>query len=99
MSLTDHWLPDETFFDLLRDKRAINAMVGEVAGDDVAAQHITSTAKAQKSIIKACLSGTRPANVQNWRPRYAAFPMQAYTDKPASTAMQQWDRVKAIYGG
>ncbi|WP_375228594.1 ParB/RepB/Spo0J family partition protein [Roseobacter sp. S98] len=91
------WSPDETFFDLLRDKQAINAMLAEVAGEDVAAQHITSTAKVQKSVIRACLDGTRPAQVEDWRPKYAAFPMKQYTDKGTLRAAWLWDDVSEIY--
>ena len=45
------WAPDDAFFDLLRDKGAINAMVEEVAGNRTAAQYRTDTAKAQKDVI------------------------------------------------
>ncbi|MEM1363941.1 MAG: ParB/RepB/Spo0J family partition protein [Pseudomonadota bacterium] len=97
VSLPDDWSPDDAFFDLLRDKQAINAIVGEIAGDDIAAQHVSSTAKVQKSIIKACLDGTRPAKVETWQPRYMTFPMYCYANKLAPKAQQSWDRVKAIY--
>lgn len=85
--MTDTWSPDETFFDLLRDKQVIKTMVAEVAGDEAAAQNITATAKVQKSIITDCLSGTRKAKVKNWTPRYLAFPMQSYTGRGGLAAM------------
>lgn len=78
IDMTPVWSPDQTFFDLLRDKPALNAMVAEVAGEEVAAAHITSTAKVQKAVIQACLDGTREAKVENWSPRYMRFPMQLY---------------------
>lgn len=37
------WPPDDTFFDLLRDKQVINAMLGELAGDTVAKANLTAT--------------------------------------------------------
>jgi ParB family chromosome partitioning protein len=77
------WTPDERFFDLLRDKQAINAMVREVAGDMAADGNVSATAKVQKKIVMDCLSGTREAQVKNWLPRYMAFPMQNYTDQAA----------------
>jgi ParB family chromosome partitioning protein len=32
VNMHDHWQPEETFFELLRDKSALNAMVAELAG-------------------------------------------------------------------
>lgn len=75
------WSIDDTFFDLMRDKEALNGMVAEVAGDTAAKEHVTATAKTQKAIIKACLDGTRIAKVENWTPRYMAVPMQGYTER------------------
>lgn len=75
------WKPDETFFDLLRDKEAINAMVREVSGDMTADAHLTSTAKVQKKIVRDCLGGERAAQVKDWLPRYMAFPATGYTGR------------------
>ncbi|WP_300035648.1 ParB/RepB/Spo0J family partition protein [uncultured Roseobacter sp.] len=75
------WSIDETFFDLIRDKEALNGMVAEIAGDSAAREHVTATAKTQKAIIKACLDGTRIAKVENWTPRYMAVPQQGYTER------------------
>jgi ParB family chromosome partitioning protein len=75
------WHPDQAFFDLLRDKEAINAIVSEVAGEDTAAAHLTSTAKVQKKIIADCLDGTRQVEVKDWQPRYMRFPAQGYTGR------------------
>ncbi len=58
VDMQDHWTPEPCFFNLLRDKDAINGMVAEVAGKEAAAEHITSTAKTQKAVIAACLDGT-----------------------------------------
>lgn len=82
VSLREDWKPDETFFALLRDKGAINGMVAEIAGTDIAAQHLTSTAKVQREVIKACLDGTRSAKTDQWLPRYMSFPMGGYTKQP-----------------
>ncbi|MDA5556036.1 ParB/RepB/Spo0J family partition protein [Shimia sp. MMG029] len=79
--ITAAWTMDDTFFDLLRDKQAINSMVAEIAGENAAKEHITASAKVQKSIIKACLDGTRTVKVKNWRPRYMATPQQGYSTR------------------
>jgi len=34
----DYWSPDEAFFDILRDKPTINAMVKEIAGKGTASR-------------------------------------------------------------
>jgi len=48
----DYWTPDNAFFDILRDKPTINAMVKDIAGKTVADGAVTDTAKQQKQIIK-----------------------------------------------
>ncbi|MEM5585229.1 ParB/RepB/Spo0J family partition protein [Roseibium sp. AS2] len=78
VDMRSHWAPDEAFFTLLRNKSALNAMVAELAGTEVAKSHLTSTAKVQKSILRDCLNGTRPAKVENWQPQYMQFPMAMY---------------------
>jgi len=70
------WAPDQTFFDLLRDKEAINAIVAEVAGDDVAKVRVSSTAKVQKEVIQRCLEDKQTAEMQDWQPRPATWPFR-----------------------
>ena len=94
VDMADHWKPNQTFFDLLKDKEAINAMVAEVAGSNAAAGNLTATAKVQKGIVQSCLSGERKAKVRNWQPRYMAFPMQSYTERGGIEVMQEWMGVK-----
>lgn len=79
--MASHWSPDATFFDLLRDKRAINAMVKEVAGKVTADANLTSSAKVQKSIIRQHLDGTRQPSKPDWQPRYMAFPVTGYAER------------------
>ena len=78
------WQPDEAFFDLLRDKEAINSIVREVAGDNTADAHVSSTAKVQKKIVADCLKGEGRAKVDGWLPRYMQFPEAGYTNRFAS---------------
>lgn len=86
--MRDYWAPDATFFDLIRSKPALNAMVAELAGESAAAEHITATAKTQKAILQACLDGTRTAQIGNWQPRYMDFPMGFYLDAAPSENAQ-----------
>lgn len=95
--IADHWQPADVFFDLYRDKQAINAMLSEVAGEHVASSNISATAKAQKQIIKDCLNGTRTPQQAEWQPRYMAFPMQAYTDKGGIASMDSWKKAEKLF--
>ena len=73
-----HWIPEPLFFDLVRDKQALNAMVGEYAGSTAARENANATAKTQRAILNACLDGTRTTMCEDWMPQYMAFPMGSY---------------------
>ena len=75
----DYWSPDDAFFDILRDKPTINAMVKEIAGKSCADGAVTETAKLQKQILKNRMAGhgVETAN-PDWLPRWAAFPAKTY---------------------
>ena len=67
------WSPDDAFFDLLRDKSAINAMVKDIAGKACADSIVTDTGKAQKQAIRNRMSGTGVGKDEarlDWRPRW-----------------------------
>jgi len=98
VDMAQSWSPDQTFFDLLRDKPAINAMLKQVAGKVTADAHISSTTKVQKKIIQDCLNGTRKGAKQDWQPNYMAFPMADYTKRGGIEAMTGWNAVKKNYG-
>lgn len=74
-----HWQPDDTFFDLIRDRTTLNAMLAEVAGGEVANGNVVEKAKTQKQIIRDCLAGANGrVKVENWRPGWMAFPFRGY---------------------
>ncbi|XWN32106.1 MAG: ParB/RepB/Spo0J family partition protein [Devosia sp.] len=97
IEMAEHWRPDEAFFDLLRDKEAINAMVRETAGKATAEAHISSTATVQKKIIRDCLEGNRKGK-SDWQPRYMAFPMKPYTKRGGIAAVDGFAAVRKTYG-
>lgn len=98
VDMADSWKPDETFFDLLRDKEAVNAALNEIGGKSVAAGNITATAKAQKQIICDFLTGENGREHKpNWQPRYMGFPMKAYTKRGGIGAIDQYKAVKKHY--
>ncbi|MEO1147967.1 MAG: ParB/RepB/Spo0J family partition protein [Cyanobacteria bacterium J06638_22] len=98
VDLSQSWQADDVFFDLLRDKEAINAILKEVAGKQTSDAYVSATAKAQKKKIRACLDGTSPAKVKGWTPRYAAFPMKAYTNRGGIAAIERWNAIKGKLG-
>ncbi|MEP5730825.1 MAG: hypothetical protein ABJL67_15815 [Sulfitobacter sp.] len=97
VDLSDHWSADQTFFDLFRDKQAINGMLKEVGGKTTADAHVASTAKVQKKIIQDYLDGTRKGGKKYWHPRYMAFPMATYTKRGGIDAVEKGKAVKAHY--
>lgn len=75
------WQPDEAFFDLIRERTTVNAMLGEVAGKSVADSNLPERAKTQKQIIRDCLDGANGrVKVENWLPGWMEFPFRAYGD-------------------
>ena len=75
----DYWSPDDAFFDILRDKPTINAMVKDIAGKTCANGAVTDTAKQQKQIIKNRMAGHGVEDASpDWLPRWAAFPAKPY---------------------
>ena len=83
------WTPDDAFFDLMRDREAVNAMLKEVGGKKVTDGNLTEKVKTQKAILRDFLDGTndRP-KVARWTPKWLTFPAQAYTRRPFATAQR-----------
>lgn len=93
------WQADETFFELIRDRQVANAMVAEVAGKPSADANIAEKIKVQKSIIRGCLKGENGrTKVENWLPRWMAFPVGSYTDRGGFATADAWARVKPLFG-
>ncbi|WP_293699655.1 MULTISPECIES: ParB/RepB/Spo0J family partition protein [unclassified Sphingopyxis] len=75
-----HWQPDAAFFDQLRDREILLAMIGEVAGAGVASANEKEKAKTLKAIIADHLAGANGREqVAPWVPRWMAFPPAAYS--------------------
>jgi ParB family chromosome partitioning protein len=94
------WQPDATFFELIRERATINAMLAEVAGESVAKGNVSEKVKTQKQIIGDCLAGKndRP-KAENWLPGWMAFPFRGYgngTCSIAAAARTAQELVKAV---
>ena len=79
VDMRNWWQGDDAFYDLLRDKAAINAMLREIAGKRVAEGNVTEPVKTQKKIIRNFAEGLngRTKN-EGWLPRYMKFPQGRY---------------------
>ena len=96
--MADTWEPEETFFDLIRDKTVINAMLKHVAGKRIADGNVTATGKTQKGIIRDFLTGANDRKkVEGWLPNYMAFPFKAYTGNGGIAIQDAWSRVKGLF--
>ncbi|HEY5236963.1 MAG TPA: ParB/RepB/Spo0J family partition protein [Rhizomicrobium sp.] len=73
------WKPDDVFFDLLRDRITVNAMLAEVAGKSVAKGNADEKVKTQKKIMRDCLAGENwRSKVEGWLPGWMQFPFKPY---------------------
>lgn len=80
------WQADDTFFDLIRDRATLNALLGEVAGESVARANVAEKAKLQKQIIRDCLSGTNGrTKKENWLPGWPEFPARPIAQSAGDT--------------
>ena len=98
VNMVDYWQPNDTFFDLLKDKTVINAILKQVAGKRVADGNVTATGKTQKKIIRDCLAGeNNRKKVEDWLPGYMAFPFKPYTKKGGIAIEDAWRQVKSLF--
>lgn len=79
------WQPDDTFFELARDREAVGAMLAEVIGAQAAAGYLTDTGTKKKAIIRKALAGDGRTKVDSWTPRYMRFPQGGYTERALLT--------------
>jgi ParB family chromosome partitioning protein len=74
-----HWQPDEVFYELLRERATVNAMLAEVAGKSVADANLAEKTRTQKQILRDCLAGANGrTKVEGWLPGFMAFPFRLY---------------------
>lgn len=84
VDLAKGWSADDAFFDGLRDKEVLTAIVVEVAGGDVAAANAKEKGATLKAIIRDHLDGSGGrTKVAAWVPRWMRFPQQGYTARSA----------------
>jgi ParB family chromosome partitioning protein len=93
----EFWKPDEAFFDLLRDRRVINAMVADIGSPSLAETCATDTAKAQKTVLANRISGEGCAPDPGWRPGWMQVPPTRQIDGAACPPADAWDRIAGLF--
>lgn len=80
------WEADDAFFELLRDREVLVALVAEVAGQAVADANRNEKTKTLKEIIRNYLDGAEGRKrCERWVPRWMRFPPAAYTERGGVT--------------
>ena len=67
------WSPDDAFFDILRDKRVLNAMLREIGGKRLADSMVSEPGTKQKTALRNRIAGvgvTPDEAKPDWRPRW-----------------------------
>ena len=75
------WQPDAAFFELIRDKSIVNALLADIGSEAVASANADEKVKVQKELIRDFIDGTNGRPKTDWLPRWMAFPPAAYTDR------------------
>ena len=95
--LSAYWKPDAAFFDLLRDKRAINAMVADIGSKSLAESCASDTAKVQKAIIGNRIMGHGCEPNPDWRPAWMQGPPARLVEGAGSPPADAWARVAGLF--
>ncbi|SEH14882.1 chromosome partitioning protein, ParB family [Sphingopyxis sp. YR583] len=97
VDMTKYWEADDTFFEGLRDKEVLTALVADVGGAEVAAANAKETGAILKAIIRDHLDGSNGrAKVAPWVPKWMAFPPAAYTERGGVGPVSAYARVAAL---
>lgn len=91
------WQDTTVLPDLIRDKQLLTAVVGEVAGEDVAEANAGATAKVQRGILVDCLTGSNGrTKIEGWLPKWFAFPASGYTERGGVGCVERSEKIAPI---
>jgi ParB family chromosome partitioning protein len=98
VNMIKYWQPEPTFFDLIREKPTINAILKEIGGKSAADGNVSSTGKAQKAIIMDFLEGRQGRKrVSGWMPKFMQFPFTSYTMNGGISIEQGWLEIAKLF--
>jgi|19_taG_2_1085344.scaffolds.fasta_scaffold00008_180 ParB family chromosome partitioning protein len=92
-----YWKPEPVFLDLVRDKRAINAMVADIASPATAKAALTDTGKAQKDLIWNRIAGEGCEANPDWRPGWMQVPPTRLVERAGSPPADAWARIASLF--
>ncbi|MEH6695527.1 MAG: ParB/RepB/Spo0J family partition protein [Hyphomonas sp.] len=92
-----YWKPTPVFLDLVRDKRAINAMVADIASPSTAKAALTDTGKAQKDLIWNRIAGEGCEANPGWRPGWMQVPPRRLVEAAGSPPADAWARIARLF--
>lgn len=82
VKMADYWVADDAFYGLIRDREVLTEVLREIGGDTVAEAHAAEKGKTIKGVVNDYLTGGNGrAKVEQWVPRWMAFPPSAYTQR------------------
>lgn len=80
VDMASYWQADAAFFDLLRDREVMTAILADIGGSAVASANTQEKGKVIKGVIADHLTGENGrAKVERWVPKWMTFPPAAYT--------------------
>ena len=95
VDMADYWAADEAFYNLIRDREVLSAILAEVGGEAVATAHAGDKGKTIKAVIGDCLTGSNDrAHCERWVPRWMAFPSSSYTERGGVPTVTAANRVR-----
>jgi ParB family chromosome partitioning protein len=93
------WQPDAAFFELIRDKAIVKALLADIGGEAVASANAGEKVKAQKQLVRDFIDGTNGRPQRAWLPRWLAFPPAAYTDRGGFRMVSHALQVAPLFEG
>jgi len=94
-----YWSPDDAFFDLLRDKRAINALVADISSPSVAESVTKESGKVQKALIQNRIEGVDCTANPGWRPGWMQVPPTGLVEGAGCATVEAWTRIAGLFEG
>ena len=92
------WQDDAVLPELIRDKQLLTAIVGEVAGAEVAEANAGATAKVQRGILVDCLTSSNGREkIEGWLPKWFAFPPTGYTERGGIGCVERSERIAPLF--
>jgi ParB family chromosome partitioning protein len=98
IDMPDAYSVDGALLDLIKDREVLDAIVAEVAGQQVAQANAKTTGRVKRQIVADCLAGTNGrAKVERFVPRWMAFPPGAYTGRGGVATVSRAAAVERLF--